>query len=100
MKKLKYSIKNMKQHASDEATYLDGCCLQSCMSVNKRKKIYYYMTLLSHAAVHGQKEMVDELLSGASKVITKYMHAYECMLRAIKAQGGLKLRISACSITS
>lgn len=52
----------MKKNASDDANYLDVCHLQSELSLSQRSRTYYYMTLLAHAAVRGQKKMVEELL--------------------------------------
>ena len=65
----------MEKYATDKTKYLDVCCVQSCISSSLRKDTFYYMTLLSHAAVHGRKVMVEELISnGASKDL--YLHAY------------------------
>ena len=65
----------MKECATDKAKYLDVCYLQSVLSLSEREHTSYYMTLLSHAAVHGQKEMVEELLSnGASKELENMLH--------------------------
>lgn len=58
----------MKNNATDKTKFLDACYLQFELSLSQRKRTSYYMSLLAHAAVHGQKSMVEELLSnGASK---------------------------------
>ena len=58
----------MKENATDKFKSLDVCYLQSGMSLSKRKNTVYFMTLLSYAAVHGRKSMVEELLDcGAGK---------------------------------
>lgn len=47
---------------------LDVYYLQSEMSLCQRERVIYYMGLLAHAAVCGQKDMVELLLrKGASK---------------------------------
>lgn len=61
-RRLKDSIENMKNCATDETEFLDVCYLQFAVSFSERKRTSYYMTLLAHAAVHGQKDMVKELL--------------------------------------
>ena len=63
-------MKVMKAHAGSRypgtGKYLDVCYLQSVITM--AKPAFYYMTLLAHAAVHKQKEMVKYLLRmGASK---------------------------------
>ena len=73
MEKLKDSIKNMKK----DGGYLDVCYLQSEFSLKKRENTHFYMTLLSYAAVHGQKEMVEVLLHrGASKCIINMLKVH------------------------
>ena len=67
-RRLKDSIENLKRSAADETKCLDVCHLQFTVSFSERKRTSYYMTLLAFAAVHGQKDMVKELLENkASK---------------------------------
>ena len=67
----------MRKYApGDIGSWLDVCYLQSEVSLCERKRIIYYMGLLSHAAICRQKDMVELLLQkGASKDIL--MHASE-----------------------
>lgn len=71
LRKLKDSIENMKKHAGTcpgDRGYLDVCFLQHEMSLKQRKRTFYYIGLLAHAAICGQKNMVEELIrSKASK---------------------------------
>ena len=68
LEKLKESVESMEKHATDKTKYLDVCYLQSEMSLSRRRHTFYFMTLLSYAAVHGHKNMVKELIErGASK---------------------------------
>lgn len=71
LRKLKDSIENMKKYSNTcpgDKGYLDVCYLQHEMSLSKRNRTFYYMGLLAHAAVCGQKIMVEELIrSKASK---------------------------------
>ena len=54
----------MKKYVTSKESYLDVCCLHTEL----QSGIHYYTTLLAHAAIHGQKKMVIELIeNGASK---------------------------------
>ena len=70
LNKLHYSVKQMKENADSKEGYLEVCYFQSVWSPNIRKNTVYCMTLLAHAAVQRNKNMVDVLIKyGASKVI-------------------------------
>ena len=65
-------MKVLKMHAASGGlgvkNCLDVCYLQSVEIAHSEQPAYYYMTLLAHAAVHKQKEMMKFLLkNGASK---------------------------------
>lgn len=65
------SVHSVFDHAG-VGKYLDVCCLQSVVTTHNSmtQPTLHYMTLLAHAAVHRQKEMVKYLLEkGASKII-------------------------------
>lgn len=47
----------------DDGEYLNVCYLQSTIAVRRGVPVVYYMTLLAHAAVMRQNEMVKMLLS-------------------------------------
>ncbi len=72
---LKDSIENMKKNADrcpGDQGYLDVCYFQHEMSLRKRKRIYYYMGLLAHAAICGHKDLVEELIR--SKASNEHLH--------------------------
>ena len=77
LRKLRDSIENMKKYANTcpgDKEYLDVCSLQCELSLTKRKRTFYYMGLLAHAAICGQKNMVEELIrSKASKDFLIYL---------------------------
>ena len=82
LKKLQESVEQMRKNAPSREGYLDICYFQSVWSRYKHKNTVYCMTLLAHAAVQRNKDMVDVLINhGASKEIitTKlYYHIPQC----------------------
>ena len=71
LNKLHDSIRQMKKNAGScpgETHCLDVCYFQSVLSPAKRRNTVYCMTLLAHAAVQRNKNMVDVLIKcGAGK---------------------------------
>ena len=56
-----------------EGGYLNVCYLHSAIAVRRGGPVVYYMTLLAHAAVMRQKEMVKMLIS-INKGAGNYKH--------------------------
>ena len=65
----------MKKHVDKcpgDQGYLDVYYLQHKMSLRKRKRTFYYMGLLAHAAICGHKDLVEELIR--SKASNEHLH--------------------------
>lgn len=63
-------MKKTPDVSDNEGGYLNVCYLQSTIAVRRGGPVVYYMTLLAHAAVMRQKEMVKMLTTidkGAGK---------------------------------
>lgn len=63
-------MKKSPDVGDNDGDYLNVCYLQSMIAVRRGVPVVYYMTLLAHAAVMRQKEMVKMLTTidkGAGK---------------------------------
>ena len=61
-------METLKKHSGFVKNPLDVCYLHVALSKRRQKMTYYYMTLLSYAAVKKQLKMVQLLITkGASK---------------------------------